>query len=93
MLTTEYTICYVLKYALVLFIFAAWFSSIKAITALSEFLAFLKLNKITGEHLAHEIIQLLEKLDLPVEHIHGQGYDGASNMFSGHVRAEAGSDQ
>ena len=39
-----------------------------------EFLTFMKLHRITGEHLAHEIIQLLRDLGIPVENIHGQGY-------------------
>ena len=47
-----------------------------------EFLTFSKLDRITGEHLAHNIIQLLKDYNIPVENMRGQGFDGASNMSS-----------
>ena len=47
-----------------------------------EFLTFVKLARITGAHIAQEILHVLEELDIPVENMRGQGYDGASNMSS-----------
>lgn len=47
-----------------------------------EFLIFVRL---TGETIAHEILNTLEELQIPVEYMRGQGYDGASIMFSGSV--------
>ena len=47
-----------------------------------EFLTFVKLARITGAHIAQEILGVLEELDIPVENMRGQGYDGASNMSS-----------
>ena len=35
----------------------------------------------TGEHIAQEILHLLEDLDIPVENMCGQGYDGARNIL------------
>ena len=47
-----------------------------------EFQKFVKLARITREHIAHEILHASEELDIPVENMRGQGYDGASNMSS-----------
>ena len=35
---------------------------------------------LQGAHIAQEILHVLEELDIPVENMRGQGYDGASNM-------------
>ncbi|KAL8564207.1 hypothetical protein ACOMHN_017476 [Nucella lapillus] len=45
-----------------------------------EFLAFLQCESITGEALAHKILQCLNEWGLDASNIRGQGYDGASNM-------------
>ena len=49
----------------------------------------MKLNRITGEYIPHEIIQLLGDLGIPLENMRGQGYDGASNMSSARVGVQA----
>lgn len=54
-----------------------------------EFLTFMEVKRITGEYLADAIVQLLEDLDIPVENIRGQGFDGASNMSSNRVGVQA----
>ena len=54
-----------------------------------EFLTFVKLTRLTGEKIAHEILSTLEELQIPVENMRGQGYDGASNMSSGLVGVQA----
>ena len=47
-----------------------------------KFLTFLKLTRLTGETIAHEILSTLEELQIPVENMRGQGYDVASNVFT-----------
>ena len=54
-----------------------------------EFISFSNVKRITGEHLALEILQVLQNLDLQVENVRGQGYDGASSMSSGRVGVQA----
>ena len=44
-----------------------------------EFLQFIRLARITGKHIAEEIGKSLTDLDIPVNNIRGQGYDGTSN--------------
>ena len=47
-----------------------------------EFLAFITLDRITGEQIARAIIKFLEENYIPVANMRSQGYDGASNMSS-----------
>ena len=47
-----------------------------------EFLTFEQLNRVTGQHIADAITHYLQENGLQLENIRGQGYDGASNMFS-----------
>ena len=47
-----------------------------------EFLCFTKVQRITGEVLADNIMTTLQSKGLELKHIRGQGYDGASNMSS-----------
>ena len=54
-----------------------------------EFLQFSRLARITGKHIAEEIVKSLEDLGIPVEDMRGQGYDGASNMSSQRVGVQA----
>ena len=54
-----------------------------------EFLTFVKLTRLTGETIAHEILSTLEELQIPVKNMRGQGYDGASNMSSVRVGVQA----
>ena len=67
----------------------------KADTIREEFLEFVKLPRITGEHIASAVTTNLNTLGLPLENIRGQGYDGAANMASekvgvqGRIRREA----
>ena len=41
-----------------------------------EFLQFRKLTRITGKHIAEEIVKSIEDLGIPVEDMRGQGYGG-----------------
>ena len=43
-------------------------------------MTFLSLERITGRYIAEKVMEFLKGNDLPVENIHGQGYDGVSNM-------------
>jgi hypothetical protein len=54
-----------------------------------EFISFSNVKRITGEHLASEILEILQNLDLQVENVRGQSYDGASCMSSGRVGVQA----
>ena len=45
-----------------------------------EFLGFVAITSTTGESIAKAILSILDKLGLDVYLLHGQGYDGASNM-------------
>ena len=45
-----------------------------------EFLDFKQAERITGRALASILISALEEWDLDIQHLRGQGYDGASNM-------------
>lgn len=54
-----------------------------------EFLSFLKLERITGEKIAESILEFLKENNIPVVNMHGQGYDGASNMSSEGVSVQA----
>ena len=54
-----------------------------------EFLAFIKLERITGEKVAEGILEFLKQNDIPVGNIRGQGYDGASNMAPQRVGVQA----
>ena len=47
-----------------------------------EFLEFGICKQVTGEAIAEEIIRVLGKIGLNIEHCRGQSYDGASNMSS-----------
>ena len=54
-----------------------------------EFLTFLQLERVTGEKIAESILDFLKESNIPVENMHGQGYDGASNMSSDRVGVQA----
>jgi len=45
-----------------------------------EFLCFVPVSSTTGKDLASTILTQLSQLGLNLEHMRGQGYDGASNM-------------
>ena len=45
-------------------------------------MSFVELEKINGEKIAAAILQFLKENDIPTVNMHGQGYDGASNMSS-----------
>ena len=47
-----------------------------------EFLTFIKLERITGEKIAENILAFLKENNIPVMNMRSQGYDGASNMSS-----------
>ena len=47
-----------------------------------ELLTFIKLERITGEKIAENILAFLKENNVPVTNMRGQGYDGASNMSS-----------
>ena len=49
-------------------------------------LTFLELEKIIGNRIGQTILTFLEKNNIPVENMHGQGYDSASNMSSSRVQ-------
>lgn len=50
-----------------------------------EFLDFVSLLRINGEHIAKAIIQSLERFNLRISDVRGQGYDGAASMASERV--------
>ena len=52
-------------------------------------MSFLELERITGEKIAEAILEFLKENNIPVVNMRGQGYDGASNMSSGGVGAQA----
>ena len=60
-----------------------------------EFLTFIKLERITGEKIAENILAFLKENNVPVTNMRGQGYDGASKMSSstsgvqGRIKKEA----
>lgn len=54
-----------------------------------EFFDFIKLQRITGEHISNAILSAIEKCGLSAYHIVGQGYDGAANMASCRVGVQA----
>lgn len=45
-----------------------------------EFIDFIQLERITGEHIAEAILSAVKNFGLPISCIVGQGYDGAANM-------------
>jgi len=45
-----------------------------------DFLCFVPVSSTTGKDLASTILTQLSQLGLNLERMHGQGYDGASNM-------------
>ena len=59
----------------------AWFVNEKK-DVREEFLTFIKLERITGEKIAENILAFLKENNVPVTSMRGQGYDGASNMSS-----------
>ena len=54
-----------------------------------EFIDFIQLERITGEHIAEAIVSAVESFGLPMSCIVGQGYDGAANMSSNRVGVQA----
>ncbi|XP_022810041.1 zinc finger MYM-type protein 1-like [Stylophora pistillata] len=54
-----------------------------------EFLTYIKLEKITGEKIAENILAFLNENNVPVTNMRGQGYDGASNMSSSTLGVQA----
>ena len=47
-----------------------------------EFVEFLAVDRITGEHLAEQLLQFYSEAHLDLQQNRGQCYDGASNMSS-----------
>ena len=45
-----------------------------------DFLTFVEVHDLTGEHLARTLVQLIAQFDLRIEKLRGQGYDGAASM-------------
>ena len=56
-----------------------WFLNSKQIIK-EEFLAFMPLQRITGAAISEAILKFLTENNIPTSNMHGQGYDGASNM-------------
>ena len=54
-----------------------------------EFLTFVKLERTTGAYVADQVIKFLNLVELPLEHLRGQSYDGASSMSSERVGLQA----
>jgi hypothetical protein len=54
-----------------------------------EFIDFIALQRITGEHIAVAILEAVEQHGLEATNIVGQGYDGAANMSSSRVGVQA----
>ena len=54
-----------------------------------EFLAFLPLERITGEAISQVVLKFLRDSGIPSSDMRGQGYDGASDMSSGAVGVQA----
>jgi hypothetical protein len=54
-----------------------------------EFISFSNVPRITSEHLACEILQVIENLGLDIHNVRGQGYDRASSMSSARVGVQA----
>ena len=54
-----------------------------------EFMTFLKLERTTGEYVAEKMVTFLKSVDLPIENIRGQGYDGASSVSLERVDLQA----
>jgi len=50
-----------------------------------EFINFIQLDRITGEHIAEAILSAVENSGLKISCIVDQGYDGAANMRSNRV--------
>ena len=50
-----------------------------------EFLEFVSLLRINGEHIANAIIQSLERFNLSISDVRGKGYDGTASMSSERV--------
>jgi len=50
-----------------------------------EFVGFIRLQRITGEHMAAAILSSLKDMQLDVANLVGQGYDGAASMCSDRV--------
>ena len=53
-----------------------------------EFLSFIRLEWITGKQIAEALITFLQD-NIQLANMRGQGYDGASNMSSGHSGVQA----
>ena len=47
-----------------------------------EFLDFMALERITGEHMAEKMEKFYNNVNFDIQQIRGQCYDGASNMLS-----------
>ena len=54
-----------------------------------EFLTFVKLERTTGAYVADQVMKFLNSVGLPLEHLRGQSYDGASSMSSERVELQA----
>ena len=54
-----------------------------------EFLSFVPLQQITGKQIANTLIGFLQENGIPLANMHGQGYDGASNMSSSRSGVQA----
>ena len=54
-----------------------------------EFLSFIHLERIKGKQIAEALITFLQNNNIQLSDMRGQGYDGASNMSSGHSGVQA----
>ena len=54
-----------------------------------QFLCFVRVSSTTGKDLASTILTQLSQLGLNLEHMRGQGYDGASNMSGKYCGVQA----
>jgi len=53
------------------------------------FLQFCNLSRTTGEYIARKLKEVLDDLNLDINNLRGQGYDGAANMSSKRVGVQA----
>ena len=58
-------------------------------TVREDFLSFIYLERITGKHIADAILSCLKDLDLDIDFLRGQSYDGAANMSGAVSGAQA----
>ena len=54
-----------------------------------EVLQFTELERIAGSHTADDVLKLFKNLEIPVENMRGQGYNGAVNISNHQVGVQA----